>query len=284
LFVNFNAKAADPTIKKLGYEIVICNNCLLSQMESMVYSATTTRGKVVVVNLTTGLARAYRRFVETEPGFTWDDVWEIPVPTDFTEGLEQYMTLTNNIQGNAQRWNYVPRHLSPNGKNYASPSSPLSDPFIPPANIATTVRQLFDGTHAAAKQIEIAQLIKIQYMPNILHQVKPSFMALVMKQPIEVAVLFIDGSSVNFAYAGGSLSSIGFKMLAATALDKNKQPIYQTPPNSGSITGGGNDRGRYSGDKDVFGITIHQSCKTYWTKSSGSNWVSQVLCIHTQTR
>jgi len=245
-------------------------------MDSEVYNATTTRGKIVVVNLTNGSARAYRRFVEQEPGYNWDDVWEIAVPADFTEGLNQYMELVAQVRETENSWNMIPKHLSPYGRTSARPIPDA--PFIVPSTIATSVTELFDN-NTRTVEFAIGNLLKTTYIPGTWGDIKSAFIVLVLKQPIEITVVFNDQTSIKFAFVGRT-STPGFRPLWATALDANKKPLHQTTQVTRGFSGEG---GTYARESTNFDIIIQQSCGTFWT-NSGGGWFSQIVCTITQLR
>mgnify|MGYP000601469074 CR=1 FL=1 len=116
LILPIKAFAANTEMETEGYRLYICDNCSDSQMRSKAYNSPEQNGMYVIADTSTGIAKAYNKLVQIEPGYEYTieytEILQTTVPQEFTEGFQQYLEVQALLADRHDDWTAIPRHLS----------------------------------------------------------------------------------------------------------------------------------------------------------------------------
>lgn len=262
---------SSPAFATEVYQIVVCpSQCNAEERKNFAISNRYSRtSEVTIIDQTNWSANTFRVTDFSEPGLTLIEVWEIENPIDVTEALEELKQIDNQFVHTSQyainEAGYSPSTFTvahqPYGKTGASMYT-----YIVSKDLVPSVSNVMLNEGA---DYDVAFKLRTKFIFPALKSALAS--AIFNKaKPLTVTVIFSDQSTILYTF-DGSLSSLAFRKIDATAQKDGKKFNLQTQSFSSDLAGGTIDTGGNTS------YTIFYECRAYTkTSSGGGKWQGRV--------
>jgi hypothetical protein len=251
-------------------------------MRNKAYNSPEKNGMFVIADTALGIAKAYNKSVQIEPGYEYTieytDILQTAVPQEFTEGFQQYLAVQGLLSNSNVLWTAIPRHLSTSGSSSAKPKKASKSEDV--SDLGNSIHLLFgDAATSTLLQQAISSRLQLKYLTgsSFSNGVKHSFKKLAGLKPLTITVIFPDGS-IDFTIFGGAFSSRAFAMVADTAIDKDGKPINKSAPSVISYPPNSIGHGFYASSGEYIGGYRRMNCKSTFTRTGSGYWTKTLSC------